>query len=82
LEAFYEAAAAHKYTLEWAAAQLNELGDRHQLVNVFPVNYYRKIILDANSQLKTKKSIIPPQNHPEATLAQPEQPPVRSDDES
>jgi hypothetical protein len=60
LELFYEAAAAHKFSLEWAALQLNELGDRHQLVNVFPVNYYRKIILDNLQQLKIKKIIIPP----------------------
>jgi hypothetical protein len=66
LEAFYEAAGAHKYSLEWAAAQLNELGDRHQLVNVFPVNYYRKIMLDTNSQLKIKKITIEiPQPQPQ-----------------
>lgn len=64
MEAFYEAASAHKYSLEWAGAQLDELGDRHQLVNVFPVNYYRKIMLDNHSQLKINRIDAEPPPQP------------------
>lgn len=45
--------------MEWAAAQINEVAHRQQLVNVFPVNYYRKIMLELSSQLKI--TALPPQ---------------------
>lgn len=35
--------------MDWVAQQLTEVGNRHDLVNVFPINYYRKIILDLNN---------------------------------
>lgn len=48
LEYFYESSKGEKYTMDKVAGYISEVGERHELINVFPVNYYRKIILDIN----------------------------------
>lgn len=58
LEYLYEASITHKYALDWVATQINDVGSMHNFINVFPVNYYRKIMLDLNSQLKIIKAPI------------------------
>ena len=43
--------------MEWVSEQITAVGEKekHGLVNVFPVNYYRKISLDLNRELKIRK---------------------------
>ena len=60
MEFFYEMAKANRYTMEWVSEQITVVGEneKHGLVNVFPVNYYRKISLDLNRELKIRKTDI------------------------
>ena len=60
MEFFYEMAKANRYTMEWVSEQITAVGEneKHGLVNVFPVNYYRKISLDLNRELKIRKTDI------------------------
>ena len=44
-----------KYSMEWVSEQIDEVGKKNGLVNVFPVSYFRKISLDLNNELKIKK---------------------------
>ena len=44
-----------KYSMEWVSEQIDEVGKKNGLVNVFPVSYFRKICLDLNNELKIKK---------------------------
>ena len=44
--------------MEWVSEQITEVGEKHGLVNVFPVNYYRKISFDLNRELKIRKTDI------------------------
>ena len=55
LEFFYEMSQQSKYTMEWVSNQIQEVGEKHGYVNVFPVSYLTKINLDLNYQLKIKK---------------------------
>lgn len=47
--------------MEKVANFINEVGEKHELINVFPVNYYRKIMLDIHHQLKIKKIPVQPE---------------------
>ena len=60
MEFFYEMAKVNRYTMEWVSEQITVVGEneKHGLVNVFPVNYYRKISLDLNRELKIRKTDI------------------------
>ena len=60
MEFFYEMAKANRYTMEWVSEQITVVGEneKHGLVNVFPVNYYRKIRFDLNRELKIRKTDI------------------------
>jgi len=40
------------------SVQIGGVGEKNGLVNVYPVNYYRKIILEQNQQLSIRKQII------------------------
>ncbi len=49
LQFFYQCSKAAKSSLQKVAGYINEVGERNDLVNVFPVSYSRKIILDNNN---------------------------------
>ena len=44
-----------KYTLEWVSDQINAVGYKKDLIDIFPTNYYKKINLDLTGCLKIKK---------------------------
>ena len=49
LECFYEANRSNKYSVEKISGIFTSVGLKNNLINVFPVNYYRKIQLDLNN---------------------------------